>query len=85
METRLDPCDSYLLTVTADFLANFLRGGKEKERLFFGSETAGESETTLCALPSFPPSAFSFKVESVSQAFSTLVITVVHLPVAGSQ
>ncbi len=30
VETRLGPCDGYLLIVTADFLASFLRGGKEK-------------------------------------------------------
>ena len=69
METRLDPCDSYLLRVTADFFERFLKGGKEKERPFFGSETAGEEETSLSALPSFSPSAFAFKLESVSQAF----------------
>ncbi|MEG3840127.1 hypothetical protein [Microcoleus sp. herbarium14] len=69
VDTRLGPCDRYLLRVTADFLASFLNGGKEKERGFFGSETAGEAETSLSALPSFSPSAFAFKLESVSQAF----------------
>jgi len=69
VETRLDPCDSYLLRVTADFFERFLNGGKEKERPFFGSETAGEEETSLSALPSFSPSAVAFKLESVSQAF----------------
>ncbi|MEG3898068.1 hypothetical protein QT989_20710 [Microcoleus sp. SVA1_B6] len=68
METRLGSCDRYLLTATADFLASFLRGGKEKERRFFGSETAGEAERLVSTLPSFSPSAFAFKLESVSQA-----------------
>ncbi|MEG4044980.1 MULTISPECIES: hypothetical protein [unclassified Microcoleus] len=85
METRLDPCDIYLLTLTADFLARCLNGGREKERTFFDTETAGEAETILSALPSFSPSASAFKLESVSQVFGTLVTTVVHLPVAGSR
>ncbi|MEG4498950.1 hypothetical protein QUB05_14730 [Microcoleus sp. F10-C6] len=85
VETRLGPCDGYLLTVTADFLASFLRGGKEKERRFFGSETAGEGERLVSTLPWFSPSAVAFKLESVSQALSTFVATVIHLPVAGSR
>ncbi|MEG4940015.1 hypothetical protein [Microcoleus sp. F4-D5] len=85
VEARLGPCDGYLLTVTADFLASFLRGGKEKERRFFGSETAGEGERLVSTLPWFSPSAVAFKLESVSQALSTFVATVIHLPVAGSR
>ncbi|MEG4484792.1 hypothetical protein [Microcoleus sp. D2_18a_B4] len=69
VETRLDPCDSYLLTLTADFLARCLNGGKEKERTFFDTETAGEAERIVSALPSFSASASAFKLESVSQGF----------------
>ncbi|MEG4853056.1 hypothetical protein QUB10_19485 [Microcoleus sp. B5-D4] len=85
METRLDPCYSYLLTLTADFLARCLNGGREKERTFFDTETGGEAERIVSVLPSFSPSASAFKLESVSPVFGTLVTTVVHLPVAGSR
>lgn len=69
VETRLGPCDRYLLRVTTDFLVSFLKGGKEKERVFFGSETVREAERLVSTLPSFSFSAFAFKLESVSQAF----------------
>ena len=71
METRLGPCDSYLLRVTADFLPRFLNGDKDKdkERRFFGCETVGAAEIVFSTLRSVSPSVVAFKLESVSQAF----------------
>jgi hypothetical protein len=71
--------------VTTDFLANFLNGGNEKERRLFGNDIVGEAGMVVSALPAFSFSAFAFQLESVPQGFSTVAITVVHLPVAGSR
>lgn len=66
MDTRLGPCDHYLLRMTADFLVRFLSGGKEKERRFFGCETVGAAEIVVSTLLSFSPSVVAFKLQSVS-------------------
>lgn len=71
--------------MTTDFLASFLNGGNEKERRFLANEIVGKAEIVVSALPSFSLSAFAFQLESVPQGFSTVAITVVHLPVAGSR